>query len=111
MSEASPVNVGRINGTGWPTIDELALFSGVPATDETLLSSLSGAIDYGSLTLGDRWTGDVSDSIHRACMDYAASIYTERIGRADVQIEGFLGSTPLSRYRRVLLANRFTAIA
>jgi hypothetical protein len=111
MSETSSVNVGRIAGVGWPTIDELSLFTGVPATDETLIASLQGGIDYGSLVLGDRWTGDVSDSIHRACLDYAGSIYTERIGRADVAIEGFLGSTPLSRYRRILLANRFTAIA
>jgi hypothetical protein len=111
MSETSPVNAGRILGDGWPTIEELSAFAGVPVTDETLISSLQGAVDYGSLVLGDRWTGDVSDSIHRACMDYAASIYAERIGRSDVAIEGYLGSTPTTRYRRVLLANRFTAIA
>lgn len=107
----APVNVGRITGNGWPTIDELATFTGVPASDAALIVSLDGAIDYGSSVLGDRWSGDVSPSIHRACLDYAASIYTERIGRSDIMIEGFLGSTPLQRYRRSLLANRFTAIA
>jgi hypothetical protein len=63
------------------------------------------------LVLGDRYVGPVNDSISRACLDYAASIYTERIGQNDVAIEGFLGSTPMTRYRRILLANRFTAIA
>jgi hypothetical protein len=105
------VAVPPSGATGWPTIDDLATFTGQPATDPDLVFALDAAISYGELTLGDRYLGPVSSSIHRAAMDYAGSIYTERIGQADVTIESFYGSTPLSRYRRILMTNRFTALA
>lgn len=108
---AGPVDVPRTTALGWPTIDDLASYAGVPASDPTLIASLDGAIDYGLLVLGDRYIGPVMGSVFRACLDYAASIYTERIGQADVQAEAFFGSTSITRYRRILLANRYTAIA
>lgn len=111
MSEVTPVNTGRSPAVGWPTIDDLSKFAGVPVTDDALIWSLEGAIDYGSAVLGDRFLGDITESAFRACLDFAASIYTERIGQSDFTIEGYLGSTPMTRYRRVLLANRFTAFA
>jgi len=107
----STVDVSRSAATGWPTIDDIAAYTGVPKTDVMLQVALDAAIDYGSLTLGDRYGGPVTDSIKHACLDYAGSIYTNRIGQADVAVEAYLGSTPLSRYRRILLANRYTAIA
>jgi len=110
MSDHS-VNAGRATITGWPEIADLSVYTGVDATDPSLLWALDAAIDYGNNVLGDRFTGVVPDSIFRASMDYAGSIYTERIGQADLIIEGYQGSSPQQRYRRVLLANRFVAFA
>jgi hypothetical protein len=109
MSE--PVNVGRAVITGWPEIADLAVYTGVDQTDASLLWALDAAVDYGNVVLSDRFVGVVPDSVFRACLDYAGSIYTERIGQADIIIEGYQGSSPQQRYRRVLLANRFVAIA
>lgn len=108
---SNPVDVGRSDATGWPTINDLSVYTGVPETDPALQWALDGSVDYGLIVLGDRFVGPVSDTIFRACLDYAGSIYTERIGQADVAAEAYYGSTPLNRYRRVLMANRFTAIA
>lgn len=105
------VDVSPSSATGWPTIDDLSVYTGVPASDPTLVDALEASINLGGLILGDRYAGPISDSAKRAAMDYAGSIYTERIGQADVTVESFYGSTPLSRYRKVLLTNRFTAIA
>jgi hypothetical protein len=105
------VNVGRADITGWPDIADLSVYTGVDQTDPALQWALDGAVDYGNLVLSGRYTGVVSASIFRACLDYAGSIYTERIGQADLMVEGFQGSSPQQRYRRVLLANRYVAIA
>ena len=87
-------------------------FTGVQASNDPMLQvALDAAISYGASTLGDRYAGPVNASVFRGCLDYAASVYTERIGQADVAIESFYGSTPLSRYRKLLLSSRFTAIA
>ncbi len=107
----STVDVSRSPSTGWPSIDDLSAYTGVPVTDPMLQVALDAAIDYGSLVLGDRFSGPVQGSVKQACLDYAGSIYTTRIGQSDVSVEQFLGSTPLTRYRRILLANRYTAIA
>lgn len=107
----STVDVSPSPATGWPTIDDLSAFTGVSASDPTLQTALDAAISLGSLILGDRYAGPVSPVIKQAAMDYAGSTYTERIGQADVAVEAFYGSTPLSRYRRILMTNRFTAIA
>ena len=105
------VDVSPSPATGWPTIDDLSVYTGVPASDPNLVDALEASISLGSLILGDRYSGPISESVKRAAMDYAGSIYTERIGQADVSVEAFYGSTPLSRYRKILLTNRFTAIA
>jgi hypothetical protein len=109
---SDPVNVGRANLTGWPDIADLSVFTGVDQTDPSLQWALDGAIDYGNAVLGDRFTGVVSHSVYRACLDYAGSIYVERVGQADLIVEGMgQGSSPQQRYRRILLANRFVALA
>jgi hypothetical protein len=105
------VNVGRAAITGWPTITDLSVYTGVDQTDPSLQWALDASVDYGNVCLTDRFIGVVPESVFRACMDYAGSIYTERIGQADIMIEGFQGSSPQQRYRRVLLANRFVALA
>lgn len=110
MSDHS-VNAGRAAITGWPDIADLSVYTGVDQTDPALIWALDAAIDYGNVCLTDRFTGTVPDSVFRAAMDYAGSIYTERIGQADLIIEGYQGSSPQQRYRRVLLANRFVSIA
>ena len=109
MSDA--VDVDRSSATGWPTISDLSTFTGQPESDADLQWALDAGIDYGNLVLGNRWQGTYMDSVFRACLDYSASIYSARIGQADVMVETYYGSTPLNRYRRVLLANRYTAIA
>lgn len=110
MSDHS-VNVERAEITGWPDIADLAVYTGVDQADPSLQWALDGAVDYGNLVLSDRFVGVVPASVFRACLDYAGSIYTERIGQADLMIEGFQGSSPQQRYRRILLANRFVSIA
>jgi hypothetical protein len=107
----STVDVGRTAATGWPLIEDASKYTGIPATDDILIWALESAVDYGSLTLGERYGGPVTGSVFQACLDYAGSVYTERIGQSDISVEQFLGSTPLTRYRRILLANRYTAIA
>lgn len=106
-----PVDVTPSLATGWPEIADLAAYTGVPESDPVLVNALGAAVDYGLITLGDRYVGPIGGAVFRACMDYAGSIYTERIGQADVTIEAIYGSTPITRYRRILLASRFTAIA
>ena len=110
MSDTS-ANAGRALITGWPEIADLSVYTGVDQTDAALIWALDAAIDYGNLVLGDRFVGVVPDSVFRAALDYAGSIYTERIGQADIIIEGYQGSSPQQRYRRILLANRFVAFA
>jgi hypothetical protein len=110
MSDHS-VNVARATITGWPEIADLSVYTGVDSTDPSLQWALDGAIDYGNLVLSDRFIGVVPESVFRAALDYAGSIYTERIGQADLIVEGYQGSSPQQRYRRILLANRFVAIA
>lgn len=105
------VDVSPSSATGWPTIDDLSAYTGVPAADPTLVDALEASISLGSMILGDRYVGPINGAIQRAAMDYAGSIYTERIGQADVTVESIYGSTPLSRYRKILLSSRFTAIA
>lgn len=108
---AESVNVPRASITGWPTIEDLGIFTGQDVSDEVLQSALKGAIDYGAGVLSDRFVGTVPDSVFQACLDYAGSIYTQRIGQADILVEGIQGTTPQQRYRRILLAARFVAIA
>lgn len=110
MSDHS-VNAGRAVITGWPEIADLSVYTGVDSTDASLQWALDAAVDYGNVVLSDRFTGVVPESVFRACLDYAGSIYTERIGQADIIIEGYQGSSPQQRYRRILLANRYVAIA
>jgi hypothetical protein len=105
------VNVDRAVITGWPDIADLSVYTGVDQADPSLLWALDAAIDYGNVVLTGRYAGVVPASVFRACLDYAGSIYTERIGQADIIVEGFQGSSPQQRYRRILLANRFVAIA
>lgn len=107
----TPVDVPSSAATGWPTLEDLRDFTGVKTDDAMLTAALAAAISYGETTLGDRYVGPVNASIFRGCLDYAGSIYTERIGQADVTIEAFYGSTPLARFRKLLLVSRFTAIA
>jgi len=108
---SDPVNVGRATITGWPDIADLSVYTGVDQADPSLQWALDASVDYGNVCLSDRFAGVVPASVFRACLDYAGSIYTERIGQADLIIEGYQGSSPQQRYRRVLLANRFVAIA
>lgn len=105
------VRVPESSATGWPTIADLASFSGAPVNDPTLVTALNGAIAYGKDVLGEAYTGAITDNVFRACLDYAGSTYTERIAQSDIIIEGLQGSVSLSRYRRALLASRFVGIA
>jgi len=105
------VNTGRSPVTGWPTISDLSVFTGVDEQDATLLWALDSAIDYGSSVLSDLFVGTVPPAVFGACLDYAGSVYTERIGQNDIIIDGAQGSTPQQRYRRILLALRYVAIA
>lgn len=109
MSDA--VDVPPSAATGWPDISLLAEYTGVGVADPVLVNALAAAVGYGNLVLSDRYVGPVNDAVVRACLDYAGSIYTERIGQADVSVEAMFGSTSITRYRRILLASRFTAIA
>lgn len=104
-------NVQPTPATGWPTIDDLASFTGVGKSDPTLVVALERAVSYGQNVLGEAYTGTVSKSVFGACLDYAGTIYTERIGSSDIVIEGLQGSVAISRYRRALLSDRFVAIA
>ncbi len=97
--------------TGWPEIEDLAAFTGVGAGDANLLVALNRAVDYGRDVLGSAYTGEITQSVFGACLDYAGSVFTERIGSSDIVIEGLQGSVAVSRYRRALTAARFTAIA
>jgi hypothetical protein len=97
--------------TGWPTIDEAATFISVDPTDPALIECLAKAISYGNIVLGDNFAGVIPDVVRTACLDYTGSTYTERIGQADIVIEGLQGSVSLSRYRRTLLAARFVGFA
>lgn len=99
------------SATGWPTIDEAAVYISVSASDPVLAECLEKAISMGVIVLGDNFAGTIPGAVHTAALDYTGSCYTERIGQADVVIEGLQGSVSLSRYRRTLLAARFVAIA
>lgn len=96
---------------GWPTIEEAATFVQVSATDPVLHEMRDKAESYGISVLGDNYAGNITMAVHAAALDYIGSCYTERIGQADVVIEGLQGSVSLSRYRRTLLSARFVAIA
>lgn len=112
MSDVPAVDVPVTLATDWPTIEDMEAFTGVSAANDPMLQvALDAAISYGASTLGDRYVGPINGSIFRGCMDYAGSIYTERIGQADVTVETYFGSTPLTRYRKLLLTSRFTALA
>lgn len=108
---AAEVNAPRASITGWPTIEDASEFTGVDVGDEVLQQALAGAIDYGNIVLSDRFVGTVPTSVFAACLDYTGSMYTQRIGQADILVDGVQGSTPQQRYRRILLANRFVGIA
>lgn len=97
--------------TGWPSIADASSFTGVGENDATLIVALDRAVAYGKDVLGEAYTGEITKSVFGACLDYAGSVYTERIGGSDIIIEGLQGSVAISRYRRALLSSRFVAIA
>lgn len=104
-------DVPQSPATGWPTIDELATFAQASAADDVLQQCLDDAIDYGSQVLGAGYVGPLPASGHRAAMTYAATNFTERIANADMIVDALSGPTAMTRYRRSLLACRYTAFA
>lgn len=91
----------------WPTITDLETFVG-QSGDATLDWALAAAIDYGAGVLDstDGVFNDPDDAVFQACLDYASSLYTMRIGGNDIMVSGVEGTTPQQRYRRILLASR-----
>jgi hypothetical protein len=100
----------------WPTIADLEQFTKVFA-DPVQEWALNAAVAYGVEVLGSTTVGGVTTvnppdaSVFAGCLDYAASIYTQRISQADFFTSPEQGSTPQQRYRRLLLASRYVAIA
>lgn len=100
----------------WPTIDDAATFTSQSATDATLQWALDASIQYGKTVLGSVVVDGLEvpvepdDSVFHACLDYAGSLYTQRIGASDVVVDAY-GTTPQQRYRRVLLASRYVGFA
>ena len=108
-----------VQGTpsSWPTIDALSLFTGQPPSP-VLQWALDASVSYGMTVLAETSNGDgtttvnePNPSVFNGCLDYAASIYTQRISQADFFTSAEQGSTPQQRYRRLLLASRYVAIA
>lgn len=91
----------------WPTINELAVFTR-QQVDETMDWALDAAISYGQTVLASSnlVPNEPDASVFNGCLDYAASLYTARIGGVDLTIEPGEGSTPLQRYRKLLLVSR-----
>jgi len=96
----------------WPTITDLEAFVRVSAADDPVMQwSLDSAINYAKIVLGVTDLPQPSESVFFACVEYAGSLYTQRTGQADYYTSPNEGSTPMQRYRKILLVNRPVAIA
>jgi hypothetical protein len=92
----------------WPTIEDLEKFTRQTA-DDVMQWALDASIQYGTTVLdvdADGVPYPPDASVFNACLDYAGTLYTQRIGGNDVFVTGVEGSTPQQRYRRILLASR-----
>jgi hypothetical protein len=100
--------------SAWPVYADLEAFLRLPgaaATDQALTESLDAAVSYGKLTLGEGFETDVPDHVRTGCLDYAGSLYMERVGGSDQFTDAVQGSTPQQRFRRLLLASRMPGFA
>lgn len=92
----------------WPTIANLQSFLRQPVVDDVMTWALDASIEYGQTVLlqldADAPLPD--DSVFFACLDYASALYTARNGGVDLTVDIGEGSTPLQRYRKVLLVAR-----
>ena len=93
----------------WPTTSDLQTFLRQSAPDDVMTWALEASIQYGQTVLAEMGSVDPpqpDDSVFFGCLDYASALYTARNGGVDLTVDIGEGSTPLQRYRKVLLVSR-----
>lgn len=96
----------------WPTLEQYATYLRLTSPfDDAVQQTLDAAISYGTRTGGDAFATEVPDDVFQACLDYAGSLYMERIGQSDQFTDPVQGSTPQQRYRRIILSARMVGFA
>jgi hypothetical protein len=107
-----PLPAPPVDVAGWPAIEDLEQFTR-QGKDDIMQWALGASIAYGQKVLdeSDQIVNEPSNSVFMACLDYAAALYTARNGGVDLTVDLTEGSTPLQRYRKILLADRAVGFA
>lgn len=97
----------------WPTIGDMVKFTRQQTSDDVMQWALDSSVAYGTKVLAesDQVENDPSDSVFWGCLDYASALYTNRNGGVDLVVDPGDGTTPLQRYRKVLLVDRAVGFA
>lgn len=92
----------------WPNISDFQKFVRQTTTDEVADWALAASIAYGEKVLSetDALINEPSEAVFNAALEYAAALYTARNGGVDLTVDMGEGSTPLQRYRKILLVDR-----